>query len=158
LGEELRKQKPGHFAKILEGDYRMSDSITAAKHYFDTLNRDDWEEHIDQFYADQDWWDQYWPVFRDLRKAFPDYKFTILHIAADGPDVCLIGRIDGTHSAEFPYGELKGVSPTGKKISWDEAWWINFENGKPTGGYSVLDGVSRMHQLGLITLPDYVGY
>jgi len=26
------------------------------------------------------------------------------------------------------------------------------------GGYSVLDGVTRMHQLGLITLPDYVGY
>lgn len=136
----------------------MSDSIAAAKHYFETLNRADWEEHIDQFFADQDWWEKYWPAFRALRQAFPDYKFTILYIAADGADVCLIGRIDGTHMAELPYGELKGVPPTKEKISWDEAWWINFENGKPMRGYSVTDGVTRMHQLGIITLPDYIGY
>ena len=44
----------------------------------------------------------------------------------------------------------------GKKSSEDDE--IKFENGKPITGYSVLDGVTRMHQLGLITLPDYDRY
>ena len=128
-----------------------SDSKAAVEYFFATINQEDWENHLDQFFAGQEWWDEWWADHRVFRHAFPDWQYTIEHIAADGEIVCLIGTAEGTHTAEFPFGELKGIAPTGKKISWGEAWWVRLVDGKPIEGGLTVDGVNRLRQLGVLS-------
>jgi hypothetical protein len=56
--------------------------------------------------------------------------------------------------AEFPFGELKGIAPTGIKCSWSEAWWTRTVDGKPIEGGFTIDGVSRLQQLGVLPHAD----
>ncbi len=131
-----------------------SDPIEATRYFIDIINRSDWEDHVDQFYAGQEWWDGWWANHRAFRKAFPDYKYTIDYIAADGDIVCYFGTVEGTHTAEFPFGELKGIAATGKKCTWNEAWWSRTVDGKPLEGNFVVDGVARLQQLGALPSSD----
>ena len=130
------------------------DPITTVRRYFDLLNRKDWEDHIDQFYAEQFWWEGWLAGHREFRRAFPDWHYTIKHITTNGEIVCLTGTAEGTHTGEFPHGGLNGVAPTGKKASWNEAWWMRIQDGKPMEGEMTEDGVSRLQQLGILPLPE----
>jgi predicted ester cyclase len=48
-----------------------------------------------------------------LWTAFPDARFTIEHLAADGDTVICIGTMRGTHE-----GELLGQAPSGRRVAW----------------------------------------
>ena len=130
------------------------DPVEAAKTFVDIVNRDDWEDHIDQYYAGQEWWEAWWESHRAFRRAFPDYKYTIEYIAAEGDIVLYFGTAEGTHSAEFPYGELKGIAASGNKCTWKEAWWFRTVDGKPVEGNLVSDGVARLQQIGVLAQDD----
>ena len=52
-------------------------------------------------------------LMKRLWTAFPDAKFTIEHLAADGDTVICIGTMTGTHE-----GELLGVPPSGRQVAW----------------------------------------
>ncbi len=131
-----------------------TDPKAAVEYFIATINQEDWQDHLDQFFAEQEWWDEWWTAHRAFRHAFPDYQYSVDYIAADGEIVCLSGTAEGTHTAEFPFAELKGIAPTGKKCSWGEAWWMRMVNGKPMEGGLTVDGVSRLQQLGVLPQPD----
>ena len=122
--------------------------------WYEVLNREDWEEHIDQFDPDQEWWEEWKTTHREFRKAFPDYHFTVDKIIQEGDFVAHFGTAEGTHQAEFPSWELRGVAPTGKKVSWDEAHWWKMVDGKFVEGYFMGDGLSRLQQLGVLPMPE----
>lgn len=52
-------------------------------------------------------------VMRRLWDAFPDARFTIEHLAADGDTVICVGTMTGTHR-----GELLWMPPSGAKVAW----------------------------------------
>jgi hypothetical protein len=97
--------------------------------------------------SDYDW---FMESHRLFRKAFPDYHATLLHIAAEGDTVIVFLKVTGTHSAEFPIGELKGIAPTGKKLEWNEAQVMVYKDGIPATSELIIDGISRLQQLGVL--------
>src|SRR4051794_20818744 len=52
-------------------------------------------------------------VMQRLWTAFPDARFELEEIAADGRTVICVGTMSGTHE-----GELSGIPATGKIVSW----------------------------------------
>ena len=84
-----------------------------------------------------------------FRTAFPDYHFPIDELIAEGDNVVVRGRTRATHLGEFPFGELKGIAPTGKQLEWAEIWIIRL--GEPRDfSWMLVDGVSRLQQLGVL--------
>jgi predicted ester cyclase len=130
------------------------DLRSLVKRWYDVLNREDWEDHIDQFDPNQDWWEEWKDGHREFRKSFPDYHFTIDKIIAEEEYVAHFGKVEATFQEEYPHWELRGIAPTGEKISWDEAWWWEVVDGKFGDGFIILDSLGRLQQIGVLPMPE----
>jgi steroid delta-isomerase-like uncharacterized protein len=80
--------------------------------------------------------------------AFPDLRFTIEHLVAEGDMVLarLIAR--GTHR-----GELKGIPPTGKQIEVAAMELYRLTDGKIAEQWVTTDALGLLQQLGAIPGP-----
>lgn len=79
-------------------------------------------------------------------KGFPDFYTTIDIIIAERNQVVVYGVQSGTH-----LGELMGLPPTGKKVSWTGIAIYRFNNeGKIDGRWQEFDALGLFQQLGLI--------
>ena len=79
-----------------------------------------------------------------LRAAFPDFHATIEDMVGEGNTVAcrFVGR--GTFK-----GEYRGIAPTGKEVTFAEASFIYFEDGKEVEVWSYMDNLSFHQQLGV---------
>lgn len=84
-----------------------------------------------------------------FRGAFPDMEFTIERILAEDDQVAvhLTGR--GTH-----LGELRGLPPTGKRVTVGGAAIHRLEHDKIVETYQVVDRLSLREQLGAPQMGD----
>ena len=82
------------------------------------------------------------------RNAFPDIRFTVEDLIAEGESVTARWSCHGTHK-----GELKGIAPTGKQITISGISVARFTNGKMIEGYVNWDALGMMQQLGVVTEP-----
>lgn len=84
-----------------------------------------------------------------FRGSFPDMEFTIEHILAEDDKVAihLTGR--GTH-----LGELRGLPPTGKRVTIGGAAIHRLEQGMIMETYQVVDRLSLREQLGAPEMGD----
>jgi steroid delta-isomerase-like uncharacterized protein len=81
-----------------------------------------------------------------LLSVFPDHRFDVEHIAADGDMVAVLGTMVGTHE-----GELVGIAPTGRRVVARQAHWFRVEEGKLTEHWAVRDDLGMLQQLGVMT-------
>lgn len=118
------------------------------------MNSSDWETAVAPFFAGDLARYHVWFVqnHRQFRKAFPDYQATVTHVVAEGDTVVVVTLVTGTHSAEFPYGELKGIAATGKKLVWEEVMITQYRDGVPSDIRLIVDGVARLQQLGVLSV------
>jgi steroid delta-isomerase-like uncharacterized protein len=79
------------------------------------------------------------------RNAFPDIRFTIEDLLAEGETVVARWSCRGTHK-----GELNGIAPTGKQFNITGVSMARFTNGKMFEGYVNWDALSLMQQLGVV--------
>jgi steroid delta-isomerase-like uncharacterized protein len=79
------------------------------------------------------------------RNAFPDIRFTIEDLTAEGETVVARWSCRGTHK-----GELNGIAPTGKQFTITGISIARFTNGKMTEGYVNWDALGLMQQLGVV--------
>ena len=84
---------------------------------------------------------QQWVLFIT---AFPDLRFTIDEMIAEGEKVACAWTMTGTH-----LGEFQGIAATGKKISVDGVTIHHVTNGKIMDSYGSLDMWGMMQQLGV---------
>lgn len=119
------------------------------RRWFEMLGQPDWPEHIADFVAPE--------VdalilasFIPFRAAFPDYQFIIDTMVAEDDIVMVFGRASGTFAREYPFDDLKGIAPTGTKLEWQEATWIRVIDGRFVDGRLIVDGVSRLQQIGAL--------
>jgi predicted ester cyclase len=84
-----------------------------------------------------------------FRHAFPDMKFTIEHMLAEGDRVAihLVGR--GTH-----LGDLHGMAPTGRPVVIGGAAIHRIENDKIAETYQVVDRLRLREQIGAPQMGD----
>lgn len=78
-------------------------------------------------------------------RAFPDLKFKVLDMVAEGEKVVAFWNISGTHKGEF-----RGIAPTGKRVSVDGITISQLADGKIMDSYVSLDLWSMMQQLDAI--------
>jgi steroid delta-isomerase-like uncharacterized protein len=81
------------------------------------------------------------------RNAFPDIRFTIEDITAEGETVVARWSCRGTHK-----GDLNGVAPTGKQFNITGVSIAHFTNGKMVEGWVNWDALGLMQQLDVV--PD----
>ncbi len=85
-----------------------------------------------------------------FRNAFPDFSKRIDDMFAEGDRVAVFVTVRGTFQNEFPVAEFAGLAPTGKTAEWREVNILRLRNGRIVSGDLILDGVSRLAQLGLL--------
>jgi steroid delta-isomerase-like uncharacterized protein len=85
-----------------------------------------------------------------LRRAFPDFHFTVEDQMADGDKVILRYRGQGTHRGDF-----KGVPPTGRRIDYTGILIVRLEAGCIAEFWAQPDQLTRLQQLGArVVVPD----
>jgi steroid delta-isomerase-like uncharacterized protein len=83
---------------------------------------------------------------RGMRAAFPDIRFTIEHLIAEGDLVVGAFGVEGTHQ-----GTLLGVPPTGKRVSFKAIDIWHFRNGRIVERcVAAADFLRALQQLGVI--------
>jgi|SRR5580658_5015346 steroid delta-isomerase-like uncharacterized protein len=79
------------------------------------------------------------------RDAFPDIRFTIDNVTAEGETVVARWSCSGTHK-----GDLNGIAPTGKQFHITGISIARFTNGKMVEGFVNWDALGLMQQLGVV--------
>jgi steroid delta-isomerase-like uncharacterized protein len=79
------------------------------------------------------------------RNAFPDIRFTVEDVIAEGESVTARWSCHGTHK-----GELNGIAPTGKQFTISGISVARFTNGKMIEGWVNWDALGMMQQLGVV--------
>jgi predicted ester cyclase len=82
---------------------------------------------------------------RQLRSAFPDFRYTIEDEIAEGDKVVQRVTAQGTQKGEF-----LGIPATGKHVTWDEIHISRVAGGKSVEHWAVQNLQSLMQQLGAI--------
>ena len=83
-----------------------------------------------------------------LHSAFPDFKFTIDDMIAEGDKVVVRSTWSGTHKGEF-----MGIPPTGKSVSFGVFDIVRIAGGKVVEHWGQMDNMRMMQQLGVIPVP-----
>jgi steroid delta-isomerase-like uncharacterized protein len=81
--------------------------------------------------------------------GFPDLHHDILDIVAEGDKVAVRYNIIGTHK-----GELQGIPPTGKEVSFSAMAFITLVDGKIAEEWEIADTMGLMQQIGAIPPPS----
>ena len=89
---------------------------------------------------------------RSLLAAFPDLHITVEDQIAEGDEVALRYRGEGTHR-----GEWRGIAPTGKQIRYTGILIQRFEGDKIAEFWAQPDLLGLLQQLGAIPPSDASG-
>jgi steroid delta-isomerase-like uncharacterized protein len=92
--------------------------------------------------------DAFRAYMRQVRAAFPDFHNTILELTAENDRVVARTFYRGTHR-----GEILGVAPTGKAISYAGAAFFRIADGKVIEGWVLGDLLGLLRQLGARSVP-----
>lgn len=81
--------------------------------------------------------------------AFPDARFTVEDMVAEGDQVVTKKTFSGTHQAEF-----FGIPATGKSVTLTFVDIMRLRDGRITEHWLCMDQLSFMQQLGVIPMPE----
>lgn len=88
-------------------------------------------------------------IFGMFRGAFPDVKFTIDEMVAEGDIVATRVHGEGTQNGPF-----MGVPPSGKHAVWRSVGFFRVKDGKIVEHWGIPDLFGLMIQLGIIPEPS----
>jgi predicted ester cyclase len=88
---------------------------------------------------------QIWTTFQS---AFPDGRFTLNDLVAEGDRVAFRATFTGTQS-----GELIGIAPTGKSVSIGLIEICRFRDGQIVEDWTQTDMLGLLQQLGVVPVP-----
>jgi predicted ester cyclase len=126
-----------------------ADTVAAANKqfildYFAALNKDKSPATVDTYITDE--------VLKEhivmFETAFPGYQLTAEEMIAEGNQVFVRTRFEGTHN-----GDLMGIAPTGKAVTIEIALTYRIENGKIVEHWMLSDLLGVMQQIGAIPTP-----
>ena len=83
------------------------------------------------------------------RAAFPDRRFAVEDMIAEGDKVSARFTMRGTHN-----GELRGIAPSGREVTMSGIDIIRLKEGKMVEDRVEVDQLGMMQQLGVIPSPQ----
>jgi predicted ester cyclase len=131
------------------------DNKAHVRRFIDFINKDNLAP-IDEFFApNYTYHNSSMPEVKDLSTvkefnamaygAFPDIRFTIEDLVAEGDKVVYRAAARGTHKGEF-----MRIAPTGKQVTFTSIVISRIANVKFQEDWESLDGMYVLHQLGVI--------
>ena len=84
-------------------------------------------------------------MFAAFFTGFPDMRYNIEELIAEGDKVVLRGKGHGTHKGAF-----MSMPTTNKTVNIDEIHIVSVENRKITAHWAVFDQLKMLQQLGVI--------
>ena len=87
-------------------------------------------------------------VIDGFRTAFPDLKMTVDDLVVAGEKAVVSFTLTGTHE-----GDLMGIAATGKAIEVSGMVLSRLEDGRIVEEWEVLDQLTMLQQLGVVSLP-----
>src|SRR5260370_40401085 len=91
-------------------------------------------------------------VILGLRTAFPDLKFEVHAILADGGLVAFRSTMTGTHRGPLSVGPGRGLPATGRTVSVPHMHFVRIAHGKALDLWHLWDTPQMLRQLGV--MPD----
>jgi steroid delta-isomerase-like uncharacterized protein len=80
-----------------------------------------------------------------FRSAFPDARWEVHDVIAEGATAAVRVTMSGTHKGAF-----LGVAPTGRQVRYPGMDFFRFADGKIVGHWTATDDLSLLQQLGAI--------
>ncbi|MFZ5668811.1 MAG: ester cyclase [Pseudomonadota bacterium] len=136
--EHPRKQRLANFTRQVwdEGDADAADAYVAATYTIHHDPGDPWEGRVLDLVGFKD-------RVRRSRAAFPDQRFDIQRLAADGDSIVMTWLWAATHS-----GDLPGFPASGKVIRMSGATVYDFDSEERlTGHWQITDRLGVYQQL-----------
>lgn len=137
--EEANKRHVRRFFEEVwsTGDVALRDSFLAA----------DYRGHIpgNTEALDREGWTSW---FTGFRAAFPDARFTVEDMVAEGDRVAARLTMRGTHR-----GELNGIAPTGREVTVTGMSIERVVDGRIVEGWNQSDALGMLGQLGALPPP-----
>ena len=93
--------------------------------------------------------DGYQQSMRMLLAAFPDSRFTVDEMIAEGDKVVIRHHLHGTHQSEF-----QGIPPTGKQVTVAAIGILKVVDDRIAETWLNADFLGLLHQLGVIPAPS----
>jgi len=87
-------------------------------------------------------------IITKMRAAFPDLRFEIHHILAEGDIVATRSTMTGTHEGRFEIGPFRDLPPTGRRIEVPHMHFFRWAEDKNTDLWHIMDTPTMMRQLG----------
>ena len=94
-------------------------------------------------------------VVRKMRSAFPDLRFEIQHVLAEGDIVAVHSVMTGTHRGRFEIGPFARIEPEGRRVAVRHMHFLRWVDGKNTDLWHVWDTPVLMRQLEAERVPDH---
>ena len=85
---------------------------------------------------------------RSFHAIFGNMRLTILDLLAEGNQVAIHWRVEGTHQADY-----LGVAATGKPVTYQGIALLRVEDGKIVDDIAYWDNLSILEQLGASPVP-----
>jgi steroid delta-isomerase-like uncharacterized protein len=92
-------------------------------------------------------------VIAGLRTAFPDLRFEVHSILAEGDIVAFRSTMTGTHRGSLTVGPGRGLPPTGRTISVPHMHFVRMAHGKAIDLWHLWDTPQMLRQLGVAPEP-----
>jgi predicted ester cyclase len=86
-------------------------------------------------------------VIKKMRAAFPDLRFEVHDILAEGDMVAARSTMTGTHEGRFEIGPFRDIKPTGRRVEWKHMHFFRWVDGKNTDLWHLMDTPGLMRQL-----------
>lgn len=87
-------------------------------------------------------------VITAMRGAFPDLRFEVHEVLAEGDIVATRSTMTGTHRGRFMMGPLAALPPTGKQVAVPHMHFFRYKDGRVVDLWHVWDVMKLMRQLG----------
>jgi predicted ester cyclase len=114
-------------------------AVEFIRRYFAALRRDKSEATLDEFINEE----LLLQHIAFYEAVFPGYWLEAEDVIADDDRIAVRMKIHGTHK-----GELRGIPPTGKDVTFDGIIIYRLANGKIVEHWMQTDTMSLMQQLG----------
>jgi predicted ester cyclase len=80
-----------------------------------------------------------------LRATFPDFRYEIERLVAEGDTVVVTGTVRGTHQ-----GELQGIAPSNKQMAYTSIHILRLHEGRIVEDWNLWDSLGWWQQLGAV--------